>query len=120
MDTYEEMSREGYEAKRDAGAPSCHKCCQSENRQRCSVAPARSQALVDGFANRWLGLSKLTGIVPDTDLYREFDESLRDAMAKETQLFVASQLEGDRSITELLTADYTFVNERDRKSTRLN
>jgi hypothetical protein len=73
---------------------------------------ARSQALVDGFANRWLGLSKLTGIVPDTDLYREFDESLRDAMAKETQLFVASQLEGDRSITELLTAGYTFVNER--------
>jgi mono/diheme cytochrome c family protein len=72
----------------------------------------RSRALVDGFANRWLGLSKLAGIVPDTDLYREFDENLRDAMAKETQIFVASQLHEDRSVMELLTADYTYVNER--------
>ena len=72
----------------------------------------RSRALVDGFANRWLGLSKLAGIVPDTDLYREFDENLRDAMAKETQTFVASQLQEDRGVMELLTADYTYVNER--------
>jgi len=73
---------------------------------------ARSQALVDGFANRWLGLSKLAGIVPDTDLYREFDESLREVMAKETQLFVDSQLQENRSVVELVTANYTFVNER--------
>src|SRR5262249_29979331 len=72
----------------------------------------RSQALVDGFANRWLGLSKLSGIVPDTDLYREFDESLRDAMAKETQLFVASQLQEDHSVVELVTANYSLINER--------
>lgn len=72
----------------------------------------RSQALVDGFANRWLGLSKLTGLVPDPDLYREFDENLRDSMARETQVFVASQIREDRSVGELLTADYTFVNER--------
>jgi mono/diheme cytochrome c family protein len=73
---------------------------------------ARSQALVDGFANRWLGLSKLAGIVPDTDLYREFDESLRESMAKETQVFVASQLQENRSVVELVTANYSFVNER--------
>jgi hypothetical protein len=72
----------------------------------------RSQALVDGFANRWLGLSKLAGIVPDTDLYREFDEGLRDAMAKETELFVGSQLREDRSVVELVSANYSFVNER--------
>ena len=72
----------------------------------------RSQALVAGFANRWLGLSKLTGLVPDTDLYREWDENLREAMAKETQLFVASQIREDRGVGELLTADYTYVNER--------
>ena len=72
----------------------------------------RSRALVDGFANRWLGLSKLAGIVPDPDLYREFDENLRDAMAQETQLFVASQLHDDRSVMELLTANYSYVNER--------
>jgi mono/diheme cytochrome c family protein len=72
----------------------------------------RSQALVDGFANRWLGLSKLAGLVPDTDLYREFDEGLRDAMLKETQFFVGSQLQGDLSVTDLVKADYSFVNER--------
>jgi mono/diheme cytochrome c family protein len=73
---------------------------------------ARSQALVDGFANRWLGLSKLSGIVPDTDLYREFDESLRDAMAKETEFFVASQLKENRSVADLVTANYSYLNER--------
>ncbi len=72
----------------------------------------RSVALVDGFANRWLGLSKLAGIVPDTDLYREFDENLREAMANETQLFIASQLQQDHSVVELVTANYSFVNER--------
>ena len=72
----------------------------------------RSRALVDGFASRWLGLSKLAGIVPDTDLYRDFDENLRQAMATETQTFVASQLQEDRGVMELLTADYTYVNDR--------
>jgi hypothetical protein len=72
----------------------------------------RSRALVDGFVNRWLGLSKLAGLVPDTDLYREFDENLRDAMAKETQTFVASQLQEDRTVVELVTADYSYLNER--------
>jgi hypothetical protein len=73
---------------------------------------ARSLALVDGFANRWLGLSKLAGIVPDTDLYREFDESLREAMAKENQLFVASQLQENRSVVDLVLANYSFIDER--------
>jgi len=72
----------------------------------------RSQALVDGFANRWLGLSKLTGLTPDTDLYREFDENLREAMAKETQLFVEDQIRANRSVSGLVTANYSFVNER--------
>jgi hypothetical protein len=72
----------------------------------------RSQALIDGFANRWLGLSKLAGLTPDTDLYREFDENLRQAMARETQLFVADQIKADRSVADLVTANYTFVNER--------
>jgi mono/diheme cytochrome c family protein len=72
----------------------------------------RSRALVDGFATRWLGLSKLAGLVPDTDLYREFDEGLRNAMAQETRLFVLSQLREDRSVVELVTANYSFLNER--------
>ena len=72
----------------------------------------RSQALVDGFANRWLGLSKLAGLTPDTDLYREFDENLRESMAEETRRFVASQLQNDRDVSELITADYSYLNER--------
>src|SRR5439155_11512204 len=72
----------------------------------------RSQGLVDNFATRWLELSKLSGIVPDTELYPEFDENLRMAMEQETKLFLASQLHENRSVLELLTADYSFVNER--------
>jgi hypothetical protein len=72
----------------------------------------RSKALVNNFAVRWLELGKMAGVVPDTDLYREFDENLREAMDTETRLFVASQLQSDRSVMELLTANYSFLNER--------
>jgi hypothetical protein len=72
----------------------------------------RSNALVDSFASRWLELTKLPGVVPDTELYPEFDENLRDAMAQETKLFVASQIHDNRSVMELLTADYSFLNDR--------
>jgi hypothetical protein len=72
----------------------------------------RSLALVNNFASRWLELSKLSGVVPDTDLYSEFDENLRDAMEQETKLFVASQIQENRSVMELLTANYSFLNER--------
>lgn len=72
----------------------------------------RSAALVNNFATRWLELNKLSGLVPDTKLYPEFDENLRDAMLQETKLFVESQMREDHSVTELLTARYTFLNER--------
>jgi hypothetical protein len=83
-----------------------------ERQVRRMLRDDRSKALVDNFATRWLELSKLPGVVPDTNLYPEFDENLRDAMAQETRLFVESQLREDHSVTDLLTADYTFVNER--------
>jgi hypothetical protein len=83
-----------------------------EQQVRRMLRDPRSKALVDNFATRWLELSKLTGVVLDTDAYREFDENLRDAMAQETKLFVADQIREDRGVTELLTADYTFLNER--------
>ena len=72
----------------------------------------RSNALVDNFASRWLELSKISGVVPDTELYPEFDENLRDAMEQETKLFVGSQMRDNRSVMELLTANYSFLNER--------
>jgi mono/diheme cytochrome c family protein len=72
----------------------------------------RSSALVDNFVARWLELGKLTGAVPDTELYSEFDENLRAAMEQETKLFVGSQLHEDRSVVDLVTADYSFLNAR--------
>jgi hypothetical protein len=72
----------------------------------------RANALVTGFATRWLELSKVAGFVPDTHLYPEFDENLREAMVKETQLFITDQLRQDRSVVDLLVADYTIANDR--------
>ena len=83
-----------------------------EQQEQRMLRDPRSRALVDGFATRWLGLSKLAGLVPDTDIYREFDEGLRDAMGQETRLFVLDQLHRDRSVVELVTANYSYLNER--------
>ena len=83
-----------------------------EQQVRRMLRDPRAGALVEGFATRWLELSKIAGFVPDTHLYPEFDENLREAMAMETKLFVADQLRQDRSVADLLLADYTFANDR--------
>jgi len=83
-----------------------------EQQVRRMLADRRSQALVDNFVSQWLTLNKLPGVVPDVDAYPEFDENLRDAFRQETRLFVAAQLREDRGVGELLTANYTYVNER--------
>jgi hypothetical protein len=76
------------------------------------LADRRSRALVDNFAGQWLQLRDLRNFVPDADLFPEFDENLRDALQEETELFIESQIREDRGVVELLSADYTFVNER--------
>ena len=73
---------------------------------------ARASALVENFAGQWLYLRNLPGVRPDPDAYPEFDDNLRAAFRHETELFVESQLRDDRSVLELLTADYSFLNER--------
>ena len=83
-----------------------------EQQVRRMLRDPRSDALIDNFASQWLTLGKLSGVVPDVDAYPEFDENLRDAFRQETRLFVSSQLREDRSVGELLTANYTYVNER--------
>jgi hypothetical protein len=83
-----------------------------ERQVRRMLADPRAQALVDNFASQWLSLGKLAGLVPDADAYPEFDENLREAFRRETQLFVADQIRRDRAVPELVTADYSFVNER--------
>ena len=70
------------------------------------------RALVDNFAGQWLYLRNLANVVPDPIAFPEFDENLRDAFRRETELFVDSQIREDRSVSELIAADYTFANER--------
>jgi hypothetical protein len=72
----------------------------------------RSKALVDNFAAQWLQLRDLRSVKPDPDLFPDFDENLREGLREETELFIDSQLRDNRGIGELLTANYTFVNER--------
>jgi Protein of unknown function (DUF1588)/Protein of unknown function (DUF1585)/Protein of unknown function (DUF1592) len=67
---------------------------------------------VDNFVSRWLNVFKLRGAAPDPDVLPDFDENLRQAFQRETALFVQSQLRTDRSVVDLLSANYTFVNER--------
>ncbi len=76
------------------------------------LADARAQALVDGFALQWLALRTLPSVVPTPELFPEWDDNLREAFRRETELFVASQIREDRSVLDLLRADYTFANER--------
>ena len=76
------------------------------------LADSRSRALVDNFVNQWLQLGKLTGLVPDVDAFSDFDENLREAMRQETEEFVAHQMGEDRSLLDLLTANYSYLNER--------
>jgi hypothetical protein len=76
------------------------------------LADPRAGALVDNFAAQWLFLRDLELKEPDVFLFRDYDDGLRAAFAEETKLFVASILRGERSVLELVTADYTFLNER--------
>ena len=76
------------------------------------LADSRSKALVDNFAGQWLYLRNMRSVSPDPREYPAFDENLREAFRKETELLFESMLRADRRVVELLTADYTFVNER--------
>ena len=83
-----------------------------EGQVRRMLTDARASALVDNFAGQWLSLRSVEGIAPDPNLFPGFDENLREALRRETELFFESQLREDRSVVELLSADYTFLNER--------
>ncbi len=71
-----------------------------------------STTLVTEFFNTWLALDELTALKVDGARFPEFDDELRGAMRRETELFIESQLRDDRSPLDLWTADYTFLNER--------
>ncbi len=72
----------------------------------------RSESMVTNFASQWLYLKDVEVKAPDLFLFRDFDEGLRQSFERETDLFLDSIIREDRPVTELLTANYTFVNER--------
>lgn len=76
------------------------------------LADPKSNALIENFAEQWLFLRNLKSSAPNLDTFPDFDDNLRQAMKQETELFFASIIQEDRSVMDLLTADYTFVNER--------
>jgi cytochrome c551/c552 len=72
----------------------------------------RSEALTQNFAGQWLYLRNLETSKPDSDIFKDYDEGLRDAFRRETELFFGNVLHEDRSVVELLDANYTFLNQR--------
>ncbi|MGE5182709.1 MAG: DUF1592 domain-containing protein, partial [Acidobacteriota bacterium] len=83
-----------------------------EREVRRMLADERANALVTDFALKWLNVDDLKAVVPDARLYPDFDDELREDFAQEITLYLRSILLGDRNVEELLTADYTFLNER--------
>ena len=79
---------------------------------RRMMADPRSKQLVQNFAGQWLYLRNIARIEPDPAVFPAFDENLRQAMAKETELLVESTFREDRNVADLLDTNYTFVNQR--------
>ena len=83
-----------------------------EQQVRRMLADPRSESLISNFVEQWLHLRNLKNSNPDLEAFPDFDDNLRQSMKEETTLFFDSIMREDRSVVELLNADYTFVNER--------
>ncbi len=83
-----------------------------EKQVRRMMIDPRSESMVTNFAAQWLFLRDVEVKEPDLYLFRDFDEGLRKSFERETELFLDSILRENRSVKELLTANYTFLNER--------
>jgi hypothetical protein len=76
------------------------------------LADERAEALVKNFAGQWLYLRNLQKILPNPDFFPEFDANLRNSFQTESEMFFQSIISEDRSVLDLISADYTFLNER--------
>ena len=83
-----------------------------EAQVRRMIADERSDALMNDFTGQWLQLRNLDKVTPDLLMFPDFDDNVRQAFRKETELLFASIVKENRSVLDLLDADYTFVNER--------
>jgi mono/diheme cytochrome c family protein len=83
-----------------------------EGEVRRMLADAKADSLTTNFADQWLYLRNLKNMQPNSEAFPDFDDNLREAFQKEAELFFQSIVREDRSVVDLMTADYTFVNER--------
>ena len=83
-----------------------------EREVRRMLADPRSEALVTNFAGQWLYLRNLAAVSPNARQFPDFDDNLRQAFRRETELFFQSIVREDHNVLDLLTADYTFLNQR--------
>jgi hypothetical protein len=83
-----------------------------EQQVRRMLGDPRARGLVDNFAAQWLQLRNLQRVTPDNDLFPEFDDNLRQSFRREVEMLFATIMREDSSVLDLLTADYTFVDER--------
>ena len=83
-----------------------------EQQVRRMLASPKSRALVSNFAGQWLQLRNLKSLVPNSEEFSDFDDNLRQAFRVEGEMFFESIMREDRNVLDLMTADYTFVNER--------
>ena len=86
-----------------------------ERQVRRMLADRRSSSLVENFAGQWLHLRNLDSWTPDRRLFADFDDNLRQSLRRETELLFESILREDRSLVDLLSADFTHLNERAAK-----
>jgi mono/diheme cytochrome c family protein len=83
-----------------------------EQQTRRMLSDPKSQALVSNFTGQWLFLRNIARVQPDPVAFPNFDENLRYALRRETELLVESMVREDRSVVDILDSDYTFMNER--------
>lgn len=95
-----------------AGAGRLHEPEALREQVRRMLADPRSEALVKDFAGQWLQIRNVAGFFPSPELLFHFDDQLREGFATETEMFFGSIIRENRSVLDLLDADYTFLNER--------
>ena len=95
-----------------AGQGKLHEPAVLQAQVRRMLADRRARSLVTNFAAQWLQLRNLRSSLPDKEEFPDFDDTLRQSFERETELFFDSVMREDRSVVDLLTADYTFLNER--------
>jgi hypothetical protein len=83
-----------------------------EEQVRRMLADPKTESLVQNFVTQWLNLRLLDGVAPDPKVFPRFDNSLKSAMRRETELFAAAIIREDRSILDFVSGRFTFVNER--------